>query len=157
MEKQSENTSTAEERAWVLDQLPQQRPFRFVDEIVELSTKHIVSQYRFKPDEFFYQGHFPGDPVTPGVILIESMAQGGLVSLGIYIVSKEPPGPNLRTLFTEGQQEFFKLVRPGNLVTVRGELVFWRKKKIQCKVEMRLEDGTLAASGLLSGMGVKVP
>ncbi len=69
----------------VLELLPQQEPFRFVDEILEVDEDHIVARYRFRPDADFYRGHFPGDPITPGVILLESLAQVGVVALGIYI------------------------------------------------------------------------
>ena len=71
----------------VLDFLPQQDPFRFLDKIIELDEERIVSRYTFKKDEYFYQGHFPGDPVTPGVILTEAMAQTGVVALGLYLTS----------------------------------------------------------------------
>ena len=71
----------------VLAAIPHQEPFRFIDEILELDEDHIVSRYRFRPESDFYRGHFPGNPVTPGVILIESMAQAGIVALGIYLVS----------------------------------------------------------------------
>ncbi|NNL86245.1 MAG: beta-hydroxyacyl-ACP dehydratase, partial [Myxococcales bacterium] len=52
----------------VLDRIPQREPFRFVDEIVELSDEHVRSTYRFREDADFYRGHFPGNPVTPGVL-----------------------------------------------------------------------------------------
>jgi 3-hydroxyacyl-[acyl-carrier-protein] dehydratase len=56
--------------AQLLDLLPQQRPFRFVDEIVEVDEQRIVGRYTFREDEWFYAGHFPGRPITPGVILL---------------------------------------------------------------------------------------
>ena len=52
----------------VLAMVPQQEPFRFIDEIVELDDDHIVATYTFREDQDFYRGHFPGNPVTPGVI-----------------------------------------------------------------------------------------
>ena len=64
----------------ILDSIPQQEPFRFIDEILELSEDHILAAYRFREDADFYRGHFPGNPVTPGVILIETMAQSGVVA-----------------------------------------------------------------------------
>ena len=73
----------------VLELLPQQEPFRFVDEILEVDENHIVARYRFRADADFYRGHFPGDPITPGVILLESLAQVGVVALGIYIYALE--------------------------------------------------------------------
>ena len=75
--------------AQVLDLLPQQEPFRFVDEILEVGDDHIVARYTFRPEADFYRGHFPGNPITPGVLLIEAMAQTGVVALGIYLVARE--------------------------------------------------------------------
>ena len=65
----------------VLALVPQQAPFRFIDEILELDDEHIVAAYTFPSDADFYRGHFPGNPITPGVILIETMAQAGVVAL----------------------------------------------------------------------------
>src|SRR3972149_3318919 len=74
-----------ETRETVLKSVPQQHPFRFIDEILELDENSIVGAYRFREDEYFYRGHFPGRPITPGVLLIETMAQTGVVALGLYL------------------------------------------------------------------------
>jgi 3-hydroxymyristoyl/3-hydroxydecanoyl-(acyl carrier protein) dehydratase len=71
-------------RSRILEMVPQRPPFRFIEEILELDEEHIVGVYRFRSDEYFYAGHFPGLPVTPGVILIETMAQTGVVAFGLY-------------------------------------------------------------------------
>ena len=75
--------------AEVLARVPQQEPFRFIDEISELDDEHIVANYRFREDADFYRGHFPGNPITPGVILVETMAQAGVVALGLYLCALE--------------------------------------------------------------------
>lgn len=141
----------------VLAAIPQQPPFRFIDEIVELDEEHIVASYRFRADADFYRGHFPGNPVTPGVILIESMAQAGVVALGIYLLSLEgiPFDPEkTMTLFTEADVEFGALVGPGERVTIEARKVFWRRRKLRARAEMTLDDGTAVCSGTVSGMGV---
>ena len=70
----------------VLALVPQQAPFRFIDEIESSSTP--ITSWRATPSGpmlDFYRGHFPGNPITPGVILVETMAQAGVVAFGIYL------------------------------------------------------------------------
>lgn len=141
----------------VLAALPQQPPFRFIDEILELDEDHVVAAYRFRPDADFYRGHFPGHPVTPGVLLIEAMAQAGVVAHGIFLLAQEAgleEMEKLLTVFTEANVEFSGMVRPGQRVIVTGRKQFFRRRKLRAEVEMRLEDGTLVCSGTLSGIGV---
>lgn len=138
--------------------VPQQRPFRFIDEITELDDEHIVSIYTFRPDESFYEGHFPGNPITPGVILLETLAQTSVVAFGIYLASKVMPKEDilqLLTLFTEADVEFSGMVRPGDLVTVRAKKLYFRRFKIKVEAELLLADGSVACSGSIAGMGVK--
>jgi len=140
----------------VLDLIPQQDPFRFIDDIIELDDDHIVGTYRFRPEADFYRGHFPGNPVTPGVILIESLAQVGIVALGIYLLAQESEADTskLTTLFTDTDVEFTGIVSPGDRVTVTAQKVFFRRRKLRSKAEMKLDDGTLVCSGTVSGMGI---
>ena len=141
----------------VLAAVPQQPPFRFVDEILELSDEHIVAAVTFPPDADFYRGHFPGNPVTPGVILVEAMAQAGVVALGIHLLAQElgPEEASKHTaFFTDAEVEFSGIVRPGERVVTTGRVVFFRRRKLRARVEMRREDGSVVCSGTLSGMGV---
>ena len=141
----------------ILALVPQQEPFRFIDEIHELDEEHIVASYTFRPDADFYRGHFPGNPVTPGVILVETMAQAGVVALGIFLVAAEAGAAEVEkliTVFTDANVEFSGTVAPGDRVTVTGRKVFFRRRKLRSECEMRLDDGTVVCSGVLSGMGV---
>ena len=141
--------------AAVLDAMPHRPPFRFIDEILELDDEHIVAAYRFPADADFYRGHFPGNPVTPGVLLLEAMAQAGVVAHGIYLVGRDAPGgPRLLTLFTDATVEFTGMVRPGQRVLIRGRKLVFRRRLLRSAVEMTLEDGTVVCSGTLSGTGV---
>ena len=142
----------------VLERLPQREPFRFVDDILEIDDDHIVASYRFRPEADFYRGHFPGRPITPGVLLIESMAQAGVVALGIYLLAKERGRAAARdvvTVFTDATVEFSGVVRPNERVIISGRKQFFRRLKLRSQVEMRLEDGTLVCAGQLAGMGVE--
>jgi len=140
----------------VLDLIPQQDPFRFIDDILELDDDHIVGTYRFRPDADFYRGHFPENPVTPGVILVESLAQVGIVALGIYLFARESEADTTKvmTLFTDMNVEFAGIVNPGDRVTITAEKVFFRRRKLRSKAEMKLADGTVVCSGTISGMGI---
>jgi 3-hydroxyacyl-[acyl-carrier-protein] dehydratase len=141
----------------VLAALPQQPPFRFIDEILEIDDEHVLAAYRFRPDAEFYRGHFPGNPVTPGVLLIESMAQAGVVAQGIFLLAQEvglEETEKLITVFTDANVEFSGMVRPGQRVLVTGRKQFFRRRKLRSEVEMRLEDGAVVCSGTLSGIGL---
>jgi 3-hydroxyacyl-[acyl-carrier-protein] dehydratase len=140
----------------VLASLPQQEPFRFVDEILEIDEEHIIGSYRFRPEADFYRGHFPGNPVTPGVILIESMAQVGIVALGLFLLTLESESDTdkITTLFTDTSVDFNGIVRPGDRVTISAKKTFFRRRKLRSEAEMALDDGTVVCSGSVSGMGV---
>ena len=141
----------------VLDLLPQQEPFRFIDEILEIDEDHIVASYTWRADADFYRGHFPGNPITPGVLLVESMAQTGVVALGLYTLASQggiDDAKKLVTVFTDANVDFSGLVKPGDRVVITGRKLFYRRRKLRSEVEMHLEDGTLVCSGVLSGMGV---
>ena len=69
----------------IISRLPYSRPFLFVDEILSISENGVEGTFIFSPDLDFYKGHFKDNPITPGVILIETMAQIGVVCFGIFI------------------------------------------------------------------------
>ncbi len=141
----------------VLDLIPQKPPFRFLDRLVAIDETSATGEYTFRRDEWFYAGHFPGHPVTPGVILLEAMCQTGLVALGIYLLGLESPREEVArtvTLFTDSQVEFERVVPPGASVRIHADRVFWRRRKLRSSVRLTLADGTPVAAGVVSGMGV---
>ena len=132
--------------------LPYQKPFLFVDGIDEISGESVTGHYTFKKEEFFYEGHFKNNPITPGVILTECMAQIGLVCLGIYLLKEELESYNPKIALTSNQIDFYLPVLPEEKVTVVSEKVVLRFNKLKCKVKMLNTKGKLVARGIISGM-----
>jgi 3-hydroxyacyl-[acyl-carrier-protein] dehydratase len=137
----------------IIHLLPYQKPFLFVDELTTISKDGMIGNYTFKADEYFYKGHFKSNPVTPGVILTECMAQIGLVCLGIYLFKDEisnrtPP----QIALTSSQIDFFLTVAPNEKVTVISKIEFYRFNKLKCQVKMLNKKNELVCRGIISGM-----
>ena len=142
----------------ILSLVPQQAPFRFIDEIISLDEEKITGAYRFKEDEFFYLGHFPSRPITPGVILIETMAQIGATAFGIYLMAcqkKMRPSEmdKALSLFSSVDGVEFKgFVAPGERVIVKGNKNYFRKGVLKVETTMERENGEIICWGTLMGV-----
>ena len=137
----------------VLQLLPFQAPFLFVEELTYISENRSEGYYTFKNDEYFYQGHFKDKPITPGVILTEVMAQIGVVCLGIYLLKKsfsEIKKPQIA--LTSNEVDFFLPVKPKERVNVVSEKIYFRFNKLKCKVQLFNEKNELVCKGMISGM-----
>jgi len=140
----------------IIEAIPHQQPFRFIDEIVEADQECIVGNYTFRDNEFFYSGHFPGYPVTPGVILTECMAQIGLVAFGMFLENISPAEmKTIKVFFVKSDVQFHRMVLPGEKVKVTAQKEYFRLKRLQCKVVMHNAAGEKICSGTLAGMFVK--
>ena len=135
----------------ILNKLPYTKPFLFVDDLVSVTEARAEGTYTFREDEFFYEGHFKDNPVTPGVILVECMAQIGLVCLGIFLL-KDSETKNIQIALSSHQVDFYKPVFPKEKVTVISEKEYFRFHKLKCNVKMLNEAGEVVAKGTISGM-----
>ncbi|MDP0496824.1 MAG: 3-hydroxyacyl-ACP dehydratase FabZ family protein [Verrucomicrobiota bacterium JB024] len=99
--------------------IPHRPPFLFVDEVIELREDGISARRTLRADEFYFEGHYPGNPIMPGVLLCESAFQ----TAAIYLVKKmEKDGVDMarRTpiLSRIGDAKFKNIVRPGETFTI---------------------------------------
>lgn len=139
--------------AEIISLLPYNKPFLFVDELGSFNEKEIEGSYTYNADLPFYQGHFKDNPVTPGVILTETMAQIGLVCMGIVMMNEEGKNVSeLKVAMTSTEVEFFKPVYPGEKVTVKSSKEYFRFNKLKCYVEMFNQQEELVCRGKISGM-----
>jgi len=141
----------------ILNHLPYKSSFRFVDNIISLNEDEVIGEYTLKPDSFFYEDHFAGNPVTPGVIVTEIMAQIGLVVFGIFLVLKELDlkfleNDSLFPLLTSTDVSFHKMVLPGQKVTVVSKKQYFRFGKLKCYIEMIDGSKEIVAKGMFSGI-----
>ena len=136
----------------ILALLPYEEPFLFVDTLDDVSEEGVHGTFRYAEDSDFYKGHFKGMPVTPGVILTETMAQIGVVSLGIFLLKDKIQDDFPKIALTSSAVDFFIPVYPGERVEVKSKKEIWRFGKLRCSVEMFNERKELVCRGKISGM-----
>jgi 3-hydroxyacyl-[acyl-carrier-protein] dehydratase len=124
--------------------IPHREPFLLIDKIVEQSENRIVCSKTFSGEEFWYQGHYPRYPITPGVLLCEAAMQAGAVLLSKLV----PADPTRVPVATRANNvQFRQMVRPGDTVLIETELVerlaeaFFLKARVTCggKVAVRFD------------------
>ena len=135
----------------ILEKLPYSTPFLFVDDLVIFDENGVTGTFTFKEDLDFYKGHFKTQPITPGVILTETMAQIGLVCLGIFLVGNDLTEESQIGL-TSTDIEFLKPVFPGEKATVISEKIYFRFNKLKCKVKMLNEQSEIVCEGIIAGI-----
>ncbi|MDY3316036.1 bifunctional UDP-3-O-[3-hydroxymyristoyl] N-acetylglucosamine deacetylase/3-hydroxyacyl-ACP dehydratase [Riemerella anatipestifer] len=104
----------------IMGLLPHRPPFLLVDKILELSDTHVVGLKNVSMNEPFFTGHFPKEPVMPGVLQIEAMAQTG----GILVLANVPDPENYSTYFVKiDKVKFKKKVVPGDTLIFKIDLI----------------------------------
>lgn len=135
----------------IISKLPYSKPFLFADELLEINENGAIGTFTFNENLEFYKGHFKENPITPGVILTEVMAQIGLVCLGIYILNDK--FNNLYSIaLTSTNIDFLKPVFPAEKVVVISEKIYFRFGKLKCKVTMKNENQEVVCRGEIAGI-----
>jgi 3-hydroxyacyl-[acyl-carrier-protein] dehydratase len=123
--------------------IPHRPPMLLVDEVVQQSDDEILCRKTFRPDEFFFQGHYPGHPIAPGIILCEAAMQAGAILLSASM--KDNPGVPVATRLND--VKFKRMIRPGDTIEIAVVLVerlanaFFLKATVTCdgKTAVRFE------------------
>jgi 3-hydroxyacyl-[acyl-carrier-protein] dehydratase len=139
----------------ILQCLPYGPTFLFVDGLDHIDNESVRGHYTFNPEMECYKGHFKQYPVTPGVLLTETMAQIGLVCLGIYITADMETCKGRSFALTSSEVEFRLPVFPGEKVTVISEKIYFRFGKLKCKVKLQNSLGKDVCTGTISGIILK--
>jgi 3-hydroxyacyl-[acyl-carrier-protein] dehydratase len=106
----------------VLSAIPHRPPFLFVDAIVSETATSIVCSRTFHPEEDFYRGHYPGSPITPGVLLCEAVVQAGAIFLSRKMTASGSGLEGVPLLAKISEVRFRSPVLPGDTVTLVAEL-----------------------------------
>ncbi len=103
--------------------IPHREPFLLIDEIVEQEENRIVCRKTFKGDEFWYAGHYPQFPITPGVLLCEAAMQAGAVLLSKMLPAEDIEAGAVPVATRANNVQFKKMVLPGDTVLIEAQLV----------------------------------
>lgn len=134
--------------------LPHRDPFLFVDGILEIEKgSRILAVKRFSEDEYFFEGHFPGNPIVPGVIIVEAMAQaGGVLVYSSFTEELKSKGQTGAYLAGLEKVRFRKAVLPNDLMKMDVRIEKKRSRVIIFKGEARVEDAKVAEAEIMASL-----
>jgi beta-hydroxyacyl-ACP dehydratase FabZ len=138
----------------IIERLPHRFPFLMVDRVVDVVPgKSIVAVKNVSANEAYFEGHFPGHPVMPGVLILEALAQAG----GVLAWESVPAEERIWILYLVGIEEtrFRDTVRPGDQLVLRVELVKRRRSLWRFAAKAEVDGKTVAETTILMADGPK--
>ena len=131
----------------IMKTLKHRYPFLLVDRITEYDEVHVTGYKNVTINEPFFQGHFPGEPTMPGVLILESMGQVASVLLGLRL--GEEQGSKIAFLTGVDKARFRKPVRPGDKLVTKAELTRVRGTSAKAKVTGYVDEEVVAEAEFL--------
>ena len=136
----------------IMEILPHRYPFLLVDRIIDMDAdQSCVGVKNVTINEPFFQGHFPGKPVMPGVLIIEAMAQAG----GILAYETAPSDKRNRLIYFMGMDRvrFRKMVLPGDQIIFEAKILKFRSKVAKMSGTATVDDQLVAEAELMASFG----
>jgi beta-hydroxyacyl-ACP dehydratase FabZ len=136
----------------IMEMLPHRYPFLLVDRVIKvIPGDMIVAMKNVTINEPFFQGHFPGKPVMPGVLIIEAMAQTG----GILAYQTAPPEKRNRLIYFMGMDKvrFRQMVVPGDQIVFKAKILKFRSKVAKMSGTAAVDDQLVAEAELMASFG----
>ena len=125
--------------------LPHRYPFLFVDKILEISDKKVVGIKNVTINEPFFQGHFPGHPIMPGVLILEAMAQVG----GVGALNMKDNIGKLAYFLSISNARFRKPVFPGDILKIEVELLKLKLSVMQVHAVAKVGDDVVTEADMM--------
>jgi 3-hydroxyacyl-[acyl-carrier-protein] dehydratase len=130
----------------IKETVPHRPPFLFVDEVTEISDQRIVAHRRIRSDEYFFAGHFPGEPIMPGVLIIEAMAQTGAVMIMKRFKDSIP------LFMAIDGVKFRRIIKPGDTLTMEVKMLNDRGKIVKMAGTVKVGDEPVCEAIFLAGI-----
>lgn len=126
--------------------LPHREPFLFVDEVLDISEKKIIAKRVINGDEYFLKGHFPSEPIMPGVLIVEAIAQTG----GVMLLRKYPGAIPL--FMGIDKARFRRIVKPGDTLIMEVELLQERGTIVKISGVAKVNNEIACEATILAGI-----
>ena len=126
--------------------IPHRPPFLFVDEVLEMNDTKIVAKRDIRADEYFFSGHFPDEPIMPGVLIVEALAQTG----GIMLLRKHKGAIPL--FMGIERARFRRIARPGDTLTLEVELLQERGSIVKISGVAKVNAEVVCEATIMAGI-----